>query len=325
MGAVAAAMAKAVAGARRRNPHRRPGRSRSIVADDRAAGVILDDGETISRRNRRLGDQPRTTFLDLLGPRHLDTGFVRRVRQHPDARQRRQAAPGARRARPTSAAPTSDAARHRALGRAPSRTPSTRSSMASSRDDPGDGDRHPVRLRGRPRAPRPPRPVGHRAICALRSQGRLGRRPRRLPRNASWRRSKPMRRASASWSRQPNSSPRKTSKQRYGFVGGNWHHGELAVEQMLFLRPVIGAAQYDTPIPGLWLAGAGSPSGRRHLRRGRLERRGAHSESGGQAMSDPRLHFAQPLLASPFHARTSAAQPAQRLGPLGRLHHRARL
>jgi len=48
---------------------------------------------------------------------------------------------------------------------------------------------------------------------------------------------------------------------RYGMVGGNWHHGELAVEQMLFLRPLREPAQYETPLPGLWLAGAGSHPG----------------------------------------------------------------
>jgi len=48
---------------------------------------------------------------------------------------------------------------------------------------------------------------------------------------------------------------------RYGMEGGNWHHGEMAVEQMLFLRPLPGAAQYATPLPGLWLAGAGSHPG----------------------------------------------------------------
>jgi phytoene dehydrogenase-like protein len=48
---------------------------------------------------------------------------------------------------------------------------------------------------------------------------------------------------------------------RHGMVGGNWHHGELAVEQMLFLRPLREAAQYATPLPGLWLAGAGSHPG----------------------------------------------------------------
>lgn len=48
---------------------------------------------------------------------------------------------------------------------------------------------------------------------------------------------------------------------RYGMAGGNWHHGELAVEQMLFLRPLPEAAQYATPLPGLWLAGAGNHPG----------------------------------------------------------------
>ena len=50
-------------------------------------------------------------------------------------------------------------------------------------------------------------------------------------------------------------------EQRFGMVGGNWHHGELAVEQMLFNRPLREAAQYATPLPGLWLAGAGSHPG----------------------------------------------------------------
>lgn len=48
---------------------------------------------------------------------------------------------------------------------------------------------------------------------------------------------------------------------RYGMVGGNWHHGELAVEQMLFLRPLRETAQYATPLPGLYLASAGSHPG----------------------------------------------------------------
>jgi phytoene dehydrogenase-like protein len=48
---------------------------------------------------------------------------------------------------------------------------------------------------------------------------------------------------------------------RFGMIGGNWHQGELSVEQMLFLRPLAELAQYRTPIDGLWLAGAGSHPG----------------------------------------------------------------
>lgn len=42
---------------------------------------------------------------------------------------------------------------------------------------------------------------------------------------------------------------------------GHWHHGELALHQSFMLRPVYGAAQYDTPIGGLFLCGAGSHPG----------------------------------------------------------------
>jgi phytoene dehydrogenase-like protein len=48
---------------------------------------------------------------------------------------------------------------------------------------------------------------------------------------------------------------------RFGMAGGNWHHGELSVEQMLFLRPLPELARYATPIPGLWLTGAGTHPG----------------------------------------------------------------
>ncbi|MFT4152082.1 MAG: NAD(P)/FAD-dependent oxidoreductase [Paracoccaceae bacterium] len=50
-------------------------------------------------------------------------------------------------------------------------------------------------------------------------------------------------------------------EEKFGLAGGNWHNGELAVEQMLFLRPLAGAAQYETPLPRLWLAGSGSHPG----------------------------------------------------------------
>lgn len=47
----------------------------------------------------------------------------------------------------------------------------------------------------------------------------------------------------------------------YRMTGGHWHHGEAAIDQMLMLRPVPGAAQYASPVPGLILCGAGSHPG----------------------------------------------------------------
>ncbi len=43
--------------------------------------------------------------------------------------------------------------------------------------------------------------------------------------------------------------------------GGHWHHGELALDQFLMMRPVPGIAQYHTPVDGLHLCGAGSHPG----------------------------------------------------------------
>ena len=48
---------------------------------------------------------------------------------------------------------------------------------------------------------------------------------------------------------------------RWRMPGGHWHHGELQADQMLVSRPISGWSGYDTPIAGLFLAGAGSHPG----------------------------------------------------------------
>jgi phytoene dehydrogenase-like protein len=50
-------------------------------------------------------------------------------------------------------------------------------------------------------------------------------------------------------------------EQDYRVTGGHWHHTELALDQMLMMRPTYEAAQYSTPIPGLFLCGAGCHPG----------------------------------------------------------------
>lgn len=50
-------------------------------------------------------------------------------------------------------------------------------------------------------------------------------------------------------------------EREYRVTGGHWHHTEFAVDQLLMMRPTYGAAQYSTPIPGLYLCGAGSHPG----------------------------------------------------------------
>ncbi len=50
-------------------------------------------------------------------------------------------------------------------------------------------------------------------------------------------------------------------EQAYGAPSGHWHHGEMSFDQSFMMRPVHGAAQYDTPVPGLYLCGASTHPG----------------------------------------------------------------
>lgn len=47
----------------------------------------------------------------------------------------------------------------------------------------------------------------------------------------------------------------------WGLTGGHIHHGEPALDQLFAMRPFPGAAQYRTPVPGLFLCGAGTHPG----------------------------------------------------------------
>lgn len=48
---------------------------------------------------------------------------------------------------------------------------------------------------------------------------------------------------------------------RYGLTGGHIFHGELALDQLFTMRPVLDWARYKTPIRGLFLCGSGTHPG----------------------------------------------------------------
>jgi phytoene dehydrogenase-like protein len=50
-------------------------------------------------------------------------------------------------------------------------------------------------------------------------------------------------------------------EERFGLIGGNIFHGEMAPDQMFSLRPIFGAGDYRTPIRGLYLCGSGTHPG----------------------------------------------------------------
>jgi phytoene dehydrogenase-like protein len=47
----------------------------------------------------------------------------------------------------------------------------------------------------------------------------------------------------------------------YGLTGGHPFHGELALDQIFTMRPILGWARYATPVKGLYLCGSGTHPG----------------------------------------------------------------
>ncbi|MQA31831.1 MAG: NAD(P)-binding protein [Luteitalea sp.] len=46
-------------------------------------------------------------------------------------------------------------------------------------------------------------------------------------------------------------------ERQFGLTGGHIFHGELAIDQLLAARPLLGWSRYGTPIPNLYLCGSG--------------------------------------------------------------------
>ena len=50
-------------------------------------------------------------------------------------------------------------------------------------------------------------------------------------------------------------------EQRFGITEGNIFHGDIALQQLFFMRPLPRWANYESPVRGLWLCGAGTHPG----------------------------------------------------------------
>ena len=47
----------------------------------------------------------------------------------------------------------------------------------------------------------------------------------------------------------------------YGFHGGHVFHGELSLDQIATMRPLLGHARYASPVRGLYMCSAGTHPG----------------------------------------------------------------
>ena len=226
------------------------------ITDDKATGVTLKNGETLVAKTIVSSINPKTTFLDLVGPRHLDTGMVRRagnILMRGNAVKLHLALKGVPEFK------GADLETRLVIA------PSVRAvEDAFNPVKYGEFSQDPVMEIVVPSAfEEGLAPKGHHVLSAIVQYA-----PVIMDAKA---RAAFLKRIMATLEtyapgigklvvKSEMLTPEDLEKQ-YGFVGGNWHHGELAAEQMLFLRPFIGAAQYETAIPGLWLAGDGSHPG----------------------------------------------------------------
>jgi phytoene dehydrogenase-like protein len=260
MGALCNALAKAAAAAGATIRTRAPVAS-IRVADDRAVGVVLGSGETIDAGSVISSADPKTTFLRLLGPRHLDTGFVRRVNH---LRCRGLAA---KLHLALNRAPAFGAGESSLRGRLLIAPSLEHIEHAYNHAKYGEFSTVPVMEITVPTANDPSlAPSGQHVLSAIVQYA-----PYAL--KEGWQSGR-QRCLDAALDELERYAPGLRSsivaaelltpadmEQEFGISGGHWHHGDLAFDQFLMVRPVPGAAQYRTPVQGLFLCGAGCHPG----------------------------------------------------------------
>jgi phytoene dehydrogenase-like protein len=236
--------------------------ARILVSEDRVRGVVLTSGEELHAPVVVSSADPKTTFLGLLGSEHLDAGFVRRVAQL--------------RARGVAAKV------HLALERLPhfpglsAEALGGRLLVAPSSEYVEDAFNYskyreysakPVLEISVPTLADPQLAPSGKHVMSVIAQY--------VPYTLA-----------AGWAeqRQPFKElviqtlaefapdlpecvlssellgPRDIERE-FRISGGHWHHAELAFDQFFLVRPVPGAAQYQAPVPGLFLCGAGCHPG----------------------------------------------------------------
>ena len=91
--------------------------------------------------------------------------------------------------------------------------------------------------------------------------GKTGKPVARISATRSSRLLLPMLRIFPVWSKASRSLRLKDLETSYGFTGGHIFHGELALDQLFTMRPILDWARYKTPIRGLFLCGSGTHPG----------------------------------------------------------------
>jgi phytoene dehydrogenase-like protein len=237
---------------------------RILVREDRAAGVVLQSGEQLFAAAVISNADPKTTFLELLGAEYLDAGFVRRV-THLRARGLTAKLHLALDRMPVFNGLDADRVGGRMLI-APSLDYIER---AFNHTKYGEFSSAPILEVTVPSAADATlAPDGKHVLSAIVQYV-----PYKLAAGGGWEEHKArltdvvvsLLEAHAPGLRQSILAAQMLTpadiEREFRISGGHWHHAELALDQFLMVRPVPGAAQYGTPLEGLFLCGAGSHPG----------------------------------------------------------------
>jgi phytoene dehydrogenase-like protein len=236
--------------------------ARIAVEQDRAAGVVLESGRSIAARTVISSADPKTTFLRLLGAHFLDAGFVRSVNH---LRTRGLAAK-----------------LHLALDRAPRFTDLEPASLggrllvapslehiehAYNHAKYGEYSAAPLMEVTVPTVNDPGlAPPGRHVLSAVVQYAPYGLKE-------GWQHGRQRFTDLAIDTLEGYAPGLRASiigvelltpediERDFRITGGHWHHAELAFDQFFMVRPVPGAAQYLTPVDGLFLCGAGCHPG----------------------------------------------------------------
>ena len=239
--------------------------ARVIVRDGRATGVVLDDGREITARAVVSNADPKRTLLGLLDPIELDPGFLTRVRNY------RSPGVTAKINLALSALPSfrgvanpSDLKGRVQIG--PSIDYLERAFDASKYGEISPAPYLDITIPSLTDSSLAPA-GGH--VMSIYVQYA----PYRLAFGRSWR---------DAWAELERNVLRTVAdyapeveqlvvgrqiitpldlEETYGLTGGNTLHGEPSLDQLFTMRPILGWAQYRTPITHLYMCGAGTHPG----------------------------------------------------------------